>query len=79
MRNNSIVARAVAASLVLGASVLAATASVAGPGERSGVIQVNYPPCMENPGDPSCQKPQGATQQSHSGKAARHEHQNTGA
>jgi hypothetical protein len=45
MRNNSTVARAIAASLVLGASAFAATASLAGGDEQ--------PACMENPGDPS--------------------------
>ena len=49
MRNNSTVARAIAASLVLGASAFAATASLAGGGEQNGSIHVNYPACMENP------------------------------
>jgi len=79
MRNNSTVARAIAASLVLGASAFAATASLAGGGEQNGLIHVNYPACMENPADPSCQKPQGTTQPSHGGKAATHEHHNRGA
>jgi hypothetical protein len=79
MPNNSKIARAIAVSLVLGASAFAATASLANGREQSGVIQINYPACMENPGDPSCQTPQGATQQSHGGKAAMHEHHNRGA
>jgi hypothetical protein len=78
MRNNSTVARAIAASLVLGASAFAATASLGGY-EQNGLIPVNDPACMENPGDPSCQKPQGTTQPSHDGKAATHEHHNRGA
>jgi hypothetical protein len=78
MRNNSTVARAIAASLVLGASAFTATASLAGGDEQYGLIHVNYPACMENPGDPSCQKPQGATPQSHGSKAATHEHHNRG-
>ena len=79
MRNNSTVARAIAASLVLSASAFAATASLAGGDEQYGLLHVNYPFCMENPGDPSCQKPPGATLQSHRGKAATHEHHNRGA
>ena len=72
MRNNSTVARAIAASLVLGASAFTATASLAGGDEQYGLIHVNYPACMENPGDP------GATPQSHGSKAATHEHHNRG-
>ena len=76
MRNNSRVARAIAASLVLSASAFAATASLAGGDEQYGL-----PPCQLPllHGEPSCQKPQGATPQSHRGKAATHEHHNRGA
>ena len=41
MRNNSTVARAIAASLVLGASAFAATASLAGGDEQYGLLHVN--------------------------------------
>jgi hypothetical protein len=51
MRNNSTVARAIAASLVLGASAFVATASLAGSDKQNGLIHVNYPACMENPAE----------------------------
>jgi hypothetical protein len=41
MRNNSRVARAIAASLVLSASAFAATASLAGGDEQYGLLHVN--------------------------------------
>jgi hypothetical protein len=58
MRNNSTVARAIAASLVLGASAFAATASLGGY-EQNGLIHVNYPACMENPVTPVAKSPKG--------------------
>jgi hypothetical protein len=79
MRNNSTIARLISASLALGASAFASIASLAGVDEQYGLIRVNYPTCVENPNDPSCQVPQGTTQRSHRGKGAAHEHHNRGA
>ena len=49
MRNNSTVARAIAASLVLGASAFAATASLAGGDEQSWRNPCQLPPLHGEP------------------------------
>jgi hypothetical protein len=71
MTINSASALAIAAfSMVLGITVLSWPSN----GPR-GVTLANYPACVENASGADCQKTQGASERSRSGRATMHEHE----